>query len=162
MGTSVRCKKKAFLAAYARCGNITAAAKAAKCHRNSHYMWMEEKEDENEGEHYPTLFEEASDTAVERMEAEADRRALEGYDEPVFYEGEQCGTKRRYSDVLLIFRLKALRPEKYRDRSEVRTDGTMTLRIAETIIPARLPAESGNGHKANGNGAAPPASRLPG
>jgi len=56
---------------------------------------------------------------VERLENEADRRALQGVDEPVFFRGEQCGVIRRYSDTLLIFRLKALAPERYRERREV-------------------------------------------
>ena len=32
--------------------------------------------------------------AVERLEAEADRRAVEGVLEPVFYQGEECGQVR--------------------------------------------------------------------
>ncbi|MFM9863992.1 MAG: hypothetical protein ACKVRO_10325, partial [Micropepsaceae bacterium] len=46
---------------------------------------------------------------------EADRRGRDGFDEPVFYRGEQCGVKHRYSDNLLLARLKALQPELYRD-----------------------------------------------
>ncbi|NOT39230.1 MAG: hypothetical protein HOP13_01930 [Alphaproteobacteria bacterium] len=53
--------------------------------------------------------------AVDLLADEADRRGRDGYDEPVFYEGEQCGTKRRYSDGLLLARLKALKPEQYRE-----------------------------------------------
>ncbi len=46
---------------------------------------------------------------------------LEGVEEPVgWYKGVPGGTVRRYSDVLLMFLLKALRPEKYRERVEVR------------------------------------------
>ncbi len=56
---------------------------------------------------------------ADRLEAEADRRASEGWDEPVFHNGAQCGTKRRFSDMLLIFRLKALAPQRYRERVDV-------------------------------------------
>jgi hypothetical protein len=55
--------------------------------------------------------------AAELLEEEADRRGRDGLDEPVFYRGQQCGTKRRYSDGLLLARLKAVRPEVYRERS---------------------------------------------
>ena len=34
----------------------------------------------------------------------------------MFHRGRQCGTKRRYSDGLLLARLKAVRPESYRER----------------------------------------------
>ncbi len=46
------------------------------------------------------------------------RRAFEGVEEPVFHQGKQCGTIRRYSDTLTIFLLKAHRPAKYRERRE--------------------------------------------
>lgn len=54
--------------------------------------------------------------ATELLEEEADRRGRDGLDEPVFHRGRQCGTKRRYSDGLLLARLKAVRPESYRER----------------------------------------------
>ena len=37
-----------------------------------------------------------------------------------WYKGKPGGTVREYSDILLIFLLKALRPEKYRERVDVR------------------------------------------
>ncbi len=37
-----------------------------------------------------------------------------------WYKGKPGGTVREYSDILLIFLLKALRPERYRERAEVR------------------------------------------
>lgn len=42
-----------------------------------------------------------------RIEAEVMRRAVEGWDEPVFHAGKQVGVKRKYSDSLL--RMAALR-----------------------------------------------------
>jgi hypothetical protein len=68
-------------------------------------------------------WDEAVAVAIERLEAEADRRAVEGVLEPVFYQGEECGQVRRYSDTLLIFRLKALRPEMYRERAAIEHTG---------------------------------------
>ncbi len=37
-----------------------------------------------------------------------------------WYKGEPGGYVQEYSDLLLMFRLKAMRPEKYRDRVEIR------------------------------------------
>ncbi len=56
---------------------------------------------------------------TDRMEDEARRRAVDGVEESVFYQGEQVSTVRRYSDTLLIFMLKARRPETYRERSDI-------------------------------------------
>lgn len=47
------------------------------------------------------------------LEAEARRRAVDGVDEPVFYQGEECGSKKVYSDSLLKTMLAANLPEKY-------------------------------------------------
>ena len=56
------------------------------------------------------------------LEAEAYRRAVEGWVEPVgWYKGKAGGTVRRYSDTLLIFTLKGLLPDRYRDRVEGRS-----------------------------------------
>jgi hypothetical protein len=59
--------------------------------------------------------------ACDILEAEAHRRAVEGVEKPVgWYKGRPGGYVREYSDVLLIFLLKGLRPEKYKDRLEKR------------------------------------------
>jgi hypothetical protein len=61
----------------------------------------------------------AKEMAADRLEEEAWRRAVDGVDEPVgFYRGKPSAWVKRYSDTLLIFLLKALRPEKYRERYE--------------------------------------------
>ena len=64
-------------------------------------------------------FEEAIEKSTDALVAEARRRALEGYEKPVFYKGAECGQIREFSDTLLIFRLKALAPNKYRDNIAV-------------------------------------------
>ncbi len=60
--------------------------------------------------------------AADVLEAEAHRRAVEGVEEPVgWYKGVAGGTVRRYSDVLLIFTLKGLLPDIYRERKDVQS-----------------------------------------
>ena len=71
----------------------------------------------------------ADELAIERMEAEADRRAVDGTDKPVFYQGERCGEVREYSDSLLVLRLKARRPEVYRERFEHAADPDKPLTV---------------------------------
>jgi hypothetical protein len=70
---------------------------------------------------------------VEKMESEADRRAIEGTNKPVFYQGEQCGVIREYSDSLLMFRLKRLDPA-YRDRHDVNVKGNLNHNIM--LVPS--------------------------
>jgi hypothetical protein len=57
----------------------------------------------------------ARQMAGDLLEEEADRRGRDGCDVPVFYRGQQCGTKRRFADGLLLARLKAVKPEQYRE-----------------------------------------------
>jgi hypothetical protein len=107
-------KKRAFLAAYRETGNVRLACTAAQIGRSSHYRWQAEDHD------YEVAFEQAKKDAVDVLEAEARRRAVEGWEEPVgWYKGEAGGTVRRYSDTLMIFLLKGAAPQKYRERMEV-------------------------------------------
>lgn len=57
------------------------------------------------------------DYRKEAREAEAHRRAVKGWKEPVYYKGIECGTIRRFSDRLLELLLKADNP-KYRDQGQ--------------------------------------------
>jgi hypothetical protein len=104
-------KQAPFLAAFCTCARIDKAAKAAKIDRSLHYRWLKEDAD------YPAAFRVASDHAAQTLEDEATRRANEGVLEPKFYQGEKCGSIRRYSDGLMQFLLSGLRPEKYGRRS---------------------------------------------
>lgn len=104
--------KAAFLSAYAETGNIKQAAEAAQVGRRSHYRWLAADK------RYAEAFAEATEQAGDALEQEARRRAVDGVDEPVFYQGAQCGLVRKYSDTLLIFLLKGVRPEKFKDRHE--------------------------------------------
>ena|SRR5436190_3243499 len=61
----------------------------------------------------------ARDAIADQLEAEAIRRAFKGVRTPVFQGGLLAGHVTQYSDQLLTLMLKALRPDKYRERSEV-------------------------------------------
>lgn len=92
-------KKRAFLATYAQVGNIRHACLAVGIARRTHYDWLETDPA------YKAAFEQAGEDAADALEAEARRRAFEG------------------SDTLLIFLLKGLRPERYRERYDHRLHG---------------------------------------
>ena len=61
-----------------------------------------------------------AEEVADAMEQELYRRAVEGVEKPVFFQGDEVATVREYSDTLLIFGLKGARPEKYRERTETR------------------------------------------
>src|SRR5215510_15222793 len=96
--------QKAFLQAYLKHGTIYHACLDAEIARVTHYDWLERDKG------YAKAFKDAQACYLEILEREADRRAREGFDEPVFHKGEVCGHVRKYSDTLLIFRMKKLDP----------------------------------------------------
>ena len=65
-----------------------------------------------------TAFAQQWDDAVEQgtdsVEDQVLRRAVLGWDEPVFHHGKQVGTKRVYDSTLAIVLLNGRRPEKYK------------------------------------------------
>lgn len=50
-----------------------------------------------------------------QLESAAIQRAVHGWEEPVFYKGDECGAVRKYSDPLLQTLLKKRLPETYAD-----------------------------------------------
>lgn len=117
-------KKAKFLAVLADCGNVTRAAESAGVNRVS--MYQRRTKDKR----FAKQWDEAAAIGAARLEDEARRRAVEGWEEPVFYQGEQCATVRRYSDTLLICLLKAHHPEKYAERNK--TEGTLNGNLVVT------------------------------
>ena len=84
-------------------------------------------------EDFAAQWDEAMQVAVDALEAEARRRAVEGVDEPVYYKGQLIDTIKKYSDNLLITLLKAHRPEKFRERFEHTGADGGPLRIDSTV-----------------------------
>lgn len=115
-------KKRAFLAAYATCGQIKQACLAAQTDHVMHYYWL--KTDPA----YKEAFAEAKDLAASTLEDEAIRRARDGVTRPVYYLGAVVGEELVYSDTLLIFLLKGLMPELYGNK--VQADVTLKAQQA--------------------------------
>lgn len=65
---------------------------------------------------FDELAGEAIEMGTDSLEDTALKRAKYGVDKPQFYQGEVCGHIREYSDTLLVFLLKARRPEKFTER----------------------------------------------
>jgi hypothetical protein len=65
---------------------------------------------------YAELFAEAQGDAGESLETVARRRAIEGWQAPVHYQGQLVGFRPRHSDTLPIFLMKGAKPEKYDDK----------------------------------------------
>ena len=106
--------RAAFLAAYRRSGVITHAAAHAKVTRTCVYKTMREDED------FRREVNEAGDEATEFLEMTAVSRATSGP---------------KPSDILLIFLLKARKPETYRERHDIQHTGAGGGPIGVTFSP---------------------------
>jgi len=103
----------AFVAALEDVGLATTAA--ARIGADLRELYLRRK---NDGD-FRQAWEEAQELYVDRLEAEAYRRGVEGWEEPVFHNGVQVGAIRKYSDQLLVAQLKGRRPRVYRERVDV-------------------------------------------
>ena len=101
-----------FLDALAQTGNVTWAAAAIGMTRAAALGLRAGDES------LARQWDDALEIAADALEAEARRRALEGWLEPVYYQGQRVGEVRKYSDRMLELLLKAQRPEKFKDRRE--------------------------------------------
>ena len=109
-------KRREYLIALSQTGNKTQAARLVGVHPSTPYCpaWKED-----------TAFQEALKAAercaADILESEAFRRAVHGTERATgWYRGVAGGTVTEYSDILAIFLLKGLRPEKYRERMELK------------------------------------------
>jgi hypothetical protein len=143
------------IAELADCANVSETARRCNVTPWLMYYWKRRSEDgfpgytidmgglDDDGNPLVAEFHEAWDAAVEigndYLEQEAQRRAVEGYNEPVVHKGIQAFvrdpvtgeleldehgkpiplTVRRYSDRLLEILLKARRPEKFRENMKI-------------------------------------------
>jgi hypothetical protein len=102
-------KKEKWLEVHCKYGIITVTCRKTKIGRSTVYEWLD---DDSE---FAKAKDEAEKEAIELLEGEARRRAEKGVLKPVFYKGERCGSIREYSDSLMMFLIKAKKPE-YRDK----------------------------------------------
>ena len=104
--------KMVFCRAYAQRGIIREGTTAAGVSRRTYTRWR--KEDE----HFNEQCNEAEQMAVDVLESEAHRRAVDGFDRPVIYQGEITETYTDYSDSLLTMLMRGNKPDKYKERTE--------------------------------------------
>ncbi len=100
-------RHRAFLNAYTETATLTRAEALSGVSRKSHDRWRKTDAE------YAKCFEFAQGCACDMLEDEVRRRAVHGWDEPVYYRGRMVGTIKRYSDILLLALLRAFKPDRY-------------------------------------------------
>ena len=122
---------RAFLAAIRITPNVTWAAYAVggrehgESIRRQHYARL--KKDPTYREQYEAAREIGNGALEDRMMA----RAMDGVDEPVFYQGECCGYVTRYYHSEML--LRGAMPEKYREQVKVKGKLDVGLKFAGSL-----------------------------
>ena len=88
---------------------VSEAARRIGVHRQRAYEWRAADEE------FARAWAEVEERSTELLEREAYRRAAIGVDKPIHHQGVRVDTVKEFSDVLLIFLLKARRPGVYRE-----------------------------------------------
>jgi len=122
-------RRQTFLAELAEHGIVARAARMASPH-SADGCTVSFRDLRRRDIEFARLWDEALEQSRARVEHELHRRAVEGWEEPIYggkHKERIVGTVRRYSDRLLELRAKALLPE-YREHSKLDLGGRMSLR----------------------------------
>ena len=113
----------AFLAAIEEGAFISDACKAIGRSRSTVYEYRDRCPE------FAEAWEDAREIAIYALETTAYQRALNGHKEPIYYNGEKVGERTVHHDKLLMFLLRAMRPEKYRDNTPGPTGGIPAIEV---------------------------------
>lgn len=114
--------QKGFLSVLRESGNVRLACEAANIDRSTAYARRHADAE------FAVAWNDAMEEAADLLEAEAWRRAYDGWEEPVYGRvgkdrDGQVGLVRKYSDSLMQTLLKGHKPEKYRERQNIEHTG---------------------------------------
>jgi hypothetical protein len=113
-----RRKENKFISVLADTANVSAACDATGMSRQGAY------DHKAANPEFAALWDAAVETATDKLELEARRRAFRGTRKGVYWKGVRVATEREYSDSLTMFLLRGHRPDKYREnvKAEVVSD----------------------------------------
>lgn len=119
-----------FLTALSFSPNVSAAARAAGVTRQAAYLHRQADPE------FAAAWDDAVDQSTDELVGEMYRRAKDGVREPVFFMGDVCGHKQKYSDTLAIFLAKAHRPDVYGDKVTQEHAGEIRVIVDYADLPS--------------------------
>jgi hypothetical protein len=124
--------REKVLAVLKETGNITDSCRRAGINKGTLYNHRDKDPE------FALALSDAIEASIENLELEARRRAEKGTKKPIYQQGRLVGYVQEYSDTLLIFLLKAHKPEKYRERYDFNHGGKLEInKVVETIVRTR-------------------------
>ncbi|MHA2063680.1 MAG: hypothetical protein ACXABY_04775 [Candidatus Thorarchaeota archaeon] len=126
-------RRRKFLDMLAKTGSVNAARDAVGyASATNLYQFRRENEE------FAAEWDVAVNIAADRFEDEVDRRAVEGIDEDIYFKGEVVGQKKVYSDALLQFRLRGMRPSKYNPQQG---GSNINVKFGVAVLPMQADSE---------------------
>ncbi len=126
-------KRRVFLDVLAQTGRVAEASRACG-YTDTATLQKFRRNDED----FAEAWDYALEAAAHVLEDEAIRRATEGVLEPVFYKGQVAGYKTNYSDPLLMFILRGLKPGTYRENAR---GGETNINFGIAVLPMTAQSE---------------------
>jgi redox-regulated HSP33 family molecular chaperone len=120
-------KRRVFLGVLAQTGRVSEAARACGFTDTSTLQKFRRNDED-----FAEAWDHALEAAAHVLEEEAIRRATEGVLEPVFYKGKVTGYKTNYSDTLMMFILRGLKPSVYRENAR---GGDVNVNFGIAVLP---------------------------
>ena len=115
------------------CGLMTKACKAAGVPRRQMEAFMASPK----GEEFKANYDDAVLAYSDVVRAEVHRRAIDGVDEEVNHQGQAVGTKRVYSDTLLVKMATAVLPE-YNTKLDLTTNQPINIVVKAFAVESDL------------------------
>lgn len=122
--------QKRYLQGLVRVGTASAGIKAAGIDWPTLRRWREVDVE------FIVREQAARDQIADKLEQEAIRRAVRGTKKAVYQGGLLAGYVTEFSDQLLVTMLKATRPERFRDRSDITVNPIM--KVVAGLDPAEV------------------------
>ncbi len=116
-----------FLQCIAATGSLAYSLREVGVSRNSLNKAL------NEDTEFSCLYEEALFYASDMLELEARRRAVDGVEKGVYYQGELVDYEKQYSDRLLDVLLKANKANKFANRTDLRIQNNDIRYFSEMV-----------------------------
>lgn len=112
--------------------SVTHACKAARVGRTTAY------EHRDSDKAFAAAWAELWETNIDDLEDSTLSRAIHGWDEPVFYQGVECGSVRRFDNTLASFMLRKLRKARYGDDQAALDEADkIAAKIRQAVAEAR-------------------------
>lgn len=116
----VETRKQEFLRAFTEIGYTTKSCRAVGISYDQFTDWLERDPE------FKTVFTEIDQLHTESIREEIRRRAVDGVEQDIYFQGNVVGSKIVYSDILLIHESKRRDPL-YRDRAIIENNNDIKL-----------------------------------